>query len=287
MLTNETYTKAQDQSAPAAQLKHILLDVDFFDKPKVKGLLYKFGHSSGLFLIRLYMALARATGATISQEAAQAIAYEMRIDDRADDILGYCIDNQLIELCENGFTQDRVKADQIALQAKRTRVSTYVTKHRSNRLQNRLHDAHESTYPDTVYVSDLDNINIQEGGAGETPPAPDLIKLEIDEISLEQLKCTHGPEVVERAILLAESHVNAARGTPDFDGLKRKARNGAHYLGSWALSAARQQLAKEAAAQNQLSKKPPDFETQKEQRKKRELEHAHKKDEEDKRKCKS
>lgn len=263
MLTKDLYQNNSGKTLRMAQLDHALIDVNFFSKPKIKGLRYKHGELAALYLVKIILELSGATQATISQEAALATAQETGIaEDKAEDILAYCIDNGILEVAGSGITQQRVVEDQQSLFEKREATRLRVNKKRiGNALQSRTSDT------DTVTDPDLD-LDLKE----------DRVVLEIDEISLEQLKCANGPELVQRAVELAEAHINSKKGTPEFHSLKAAARNGAAYLGSWALSKARIQLANEAAASDRQKKKPPDFEAQKQERKQRELDAARKRD---------
>lgn len=104
-----------------AQLDHVLLDVDFFDKPKARALLFKFGPLAQLYLIKLYAALSRATNAIISQDAALGIAWELRIESGALEILDFCISEEMLERVEGGISSARVAEDQEKLANARER----------------------------------------------------------------------------------------------------------------------------------------------------------------------
>lgn len=98
---------------PRAQLDHLLLDADFFDKPKAKALLHRFGPVAQLFLVRLYLSLSRATNAEISKDAALGIAWEVRLEGQAEEILAYLVQEGMLQITEGGdFTAQRVVEDQ-------------------------------------------------------------------------------------------------------------------------------------------------------------------------------
>jgi hypothetical protein len=96
-----------------AQLDHLLLDVDYFDKPKVKAAIFKFGPIAALLLIRVDCLLSRATNALIPRDAARGAAYELRIDsDLADKILDFAISTEMLQGDSENLTSARVAEDQ-------------------------------------------------------------------------------------------------------------------------------------------------------------------------------
>lgn len=103
-----------------AQLSHALIDVDFFDKPKIKALNYKYGQLASLLLIRILMSLSRATDAEIDLDAARCIGHEVGLGDKTDEVLDYLFSHGLLTHVGNtGVTQERVIADQESCASKR------------------------------------------------------------------------------------------------------------------------------------------------------------------------
>jgi hypothetical protein len=101
---------------PRAQLDHLLIDVDFLDKPKVKALLHRFGPLAQFYLIKIYMALSRATDAEMSIDAAKGLAWEIRLENQADAILEYLLEQEMLHSPRAGFiSSERVVKDQEAL----------------------------------------------------------------------------------------------------------------------------------------------------------------------------
>lgn len=123
MPTKQEYKKAQgttSENKKRAQLDHLLIDVDFFDKPKIKCLAYEHGQLSVLFLIRIYTALSRATDARIKKTICSAIAYEMRIEkEEAERVISYFISEGLLDSDGDFVESHRVSKDQEALFIKR------------------------------------------------------------------------------------------------------------------------------------------------------------------------
>ena len=95
------------------QLKHVLIDVDFFDKPKCKALAYKHGYLGVTLLIRVYASLSRATNAVISMDTIRGLAYEMRIDiAECDATIDFCVSEGMISRDGESVTSERVASDQ-------------------------------------------------------------------------------------------------------------------------------------------------------------------------------
>jgi len=113
MSTQIKNSTSEQQIKKRAQLDHLLLDADFFDKPKPRALIFKFGPISQLFLIRIYATLSRATNAEISLDTALGIAWELRIEEQAKSIIDFCIDQEMLLISSTGLiTATRVIQDQ-------------------------------------------------------------------------------------------------------------------------------------------------------------------------------
>jgi hypothetical protein len=92
-----------------AQLKHLLLDVDFLNNPKIRALKARFKIVSQLCLIDLYLSMSRATNARIDDDCLNAIVSEYEL---GADFVSYCLDKGLI--CKDGaeFSNSRIVEDQ-------------------------------------------------------------------------------------------------------------------------------------------------------------------------------
>ena len=91
-----------------AQLDYALIDVDFFDKPKVKGLIFKFGNDGALFLLRSILLLSRSTNGECVIDALYGLGYEMRIEiDEVDKILAYCETHGILARSGDVFRNER------------------------------------------------------------------------------------------------------------------------------------------------------------------------------------
>ena len=108
---------------PRAQLDHALIHVDFTDKPKIKSLLGEFGEygiHAQFFVIKMILALSRATNAEMTISAAKGIAWELRIESKADAIIEYCFKEGIFfRVGEDKLSNDMVAEDQEKLAADR------------------------------------------------------------------------------------------------------------------------------------------------------------------------
>lgn len=106
------------------QLPKLLIDADFFDKPKHIGYISNFGHEGLTYYFRLLFALARATDAQITQMEAIALASTVSVpEDRAVACLSYLLKRGMVEsiLIDDDLfiTQTRLAEDQEKLSKSR------------------------------------------------------------------------------------------------------------------------------------------------------------------------
>lgn len=142
------------------QLKHLLLDVDFFDKPTVRALVYKHGHLAALTYMRWLMLMSRASNAFVTRDALFSIAREVLAGVSVtvatpENVLAYCLKTGMIEQCgDDEYTNDRVVKDQESCADKREKSISRVEKHREkkrdecNALQTRTPDPATDTVLD-------------------------------------------------------------------------------------------------------------------------------------------
>lgn len=97
-----------------AQLKHVLLDVDFFTNPKIRAMQRRYNVFATLGLIEVYMAMSMATNAVIDNDALLAIFEDQGADD-PQGLIDYLLSNGLIIKELNGFSNSRVIKDQESL----------------------------------------------------------------------------------------------------------------------------------------------------------------------------
>lgn len=96
-----------------AQLKHVLLDVDFKDKPKIIDLEIEFKPIARLLLLDILAACSKATNAEISRNVCQFLGNRIGIDaESVEKILDYCIKNEILWSVNGKITNSRVIKDQ-------------------------------------------------------------------------------------------------------------------------------------------------------------------------------
>lgn len=117
-----------------AQVTYIRFDVDFFDKPKIKGLAYRCGQEAVLLLVRLLCAMGRATNGEISRDAWEAIGAENGLNqEKTLSCITYMIDQGILGGTLESLTNERVKQDQSALEKKREATRERVAKNRQKK----------------------------------------------------------------------------------------------------------------------------------------------------------
>lgn len=150
------------------QLSHVLIDVDFFDKPKIIALGEKLGQPAIHLLIRVYAAMSKATDAEIDVSCIEYLARIIGFKDLAN-FLTYCVERGI--LCEGSqpymLTNIRVIEDQEKLAKNREESRLRQEKLRDKRVTNAL----PTRLPDTDTVTDTVLDPLVEGGAGETTGA--------------------------------------------------------------------------------------------------------------------
>lgn len=167
--TNENTTTAQ-QSKKRVQLKHVLLDVDFYDKPKIRALSFKHKKISAGWLSHCYMQMSRASDAVVDRDCLEALAVEWGIPN-FDEVLQYCIANKLIHQSGSGYSNTRVEEDQEACAEKREESLKRAARFRDR--QRSVTNALRTRTPDTDTVTDtVTVVSSKEGGAGETTADP-------------------------------------------------------------------------------------------------------------------
>lgn len=157
-----------------AQLKHVLLDVDFLNNPKIRTLKTKFGQLAQLCLIDVYSAMSKATNAVIDEDCLLSILSEYQLNDT---FLAYCLDKRLIHTEMNGYSNSVVIKDQEAYYRKLNSGKKRNNSEQkcSEKILERGKSGHENAIPDNdsvyVYDNDLNKKNSQP------PVQPELIKL--------------------------------------------------------------------------------------------------------------
>ncbi len=186
MSTHDQNSTSHKQSNKRAQLDHLLLDADFFDKPKPRALIFKFGPIAQLYLIRLYAALSRATNAEISLDAALGVAWELRIEEQATAIINFCLEQEMLIKTQSGLlSSKRVADDQERL---------YQTREKWRGKQERIRGVSPETYQVTPRVTprvtlpksvntdllNTEDLNTEDLKENSQPPETEVLTLPND-----------------------------------------------------------------------------------------------------------
>lgn len=151
------------------QLDHVLIDVDFLDKPKVVALMARYGHVSALFLIQVMATLSKATNAEMDVYAAYGLGAKFFIPlDQAKTIVDHCVKEEMLSLNGELLTQRRVAEDQekcaVARARKAENQRLYRERQRllledNNVIDNAIHEESASPVTDTDTVTDTEDLN--------------------------------------------------------------------------------------------------------------------------------
>jgi len=157
------------------QLKHLLLDVDFFDKPKVRALAYKHTQLAVLLYIRWQLLMSRATDALVTRDSLASVAHEV-LDGLGtavatfESVLDYCLKTgMIVQVGPDSFSSERVIKDQETYAIKRAEGAERQKKYRarkedvSNALLTRL----------PVTVTDIVSEDLKKGSSLEIPESFD------------------------------------------------------------------------------------------------------------------
>lgn len=215
-------------SEETVQLKHILLDVDFYDKPKVKALAYKHGQLAVHLYVRWLTLMSRASNALVTRDALGAIAHEVGFHEEAfSEILTYCINTgMLFESEDKEISNSRVLQDQLSCAVKRKEAKERQSKYRENK---RVTNALPTRFPVSVSVP------------VSKDPDPNKIKvldfLYFDEISIDTWKAKLGIKQFERACEKLNGWIGQSQGTPEFQSRKTTGENASFALQNWVSNA--------------------------------------------------
>jgi hypothetical protein len=176
-LTKREYQEIQAKATKKqAQLSHVLLDCDFYDKPKIKALFHKFGNDGVSFLIRILMAMSRATDGCVGEDCISQLGHELKIHD-CNALHIYFLENGLLERSGKVFTNSRVLEDQAKLAKRRSQTKQRVDEFRV-REKEAASNALQQRYPDTdteyIYnnISNKDKQGDNKGGSETQFEAP-------------------------------------------------------------------------------------------------------------------
>jgi len=108
----------------AVQVKHLLLDVDFFEKPKIVALRYRHGAAFLLLYIEILCLMCKGTDAEIDEDCIRAIGEKDGHEVvKIDEFIAYCVERGLLERGSKPYLlfNRRVRQDQQGMAEKQTR----------------------------------------------------------------------------------------------------------------------------------------------------------------------
>lgn len=103
------------------QLKHIQIDHNFFEKPKIVSLQYRFKEIGVLVFIQVLCDMGKATDGEIDDDCIRSRAAEYGWDEaKSDEFIAYCVERNLIHRGSKPFllSNRRIQADQESMAAK-------------------------------------------------------------------------------------------------------------------------------------------------------------------------
>ena len=144
-----------------AQLKHVLLDVDFFNNPKIEALGFRFGSCAQACLIEILCSMSRATNAQVDEDLIRSKIGKHRIAD-ADGFFAYIIEKRIIFKEGEAYSNAPVIEDQEKYARKLGSGNARVTRYREKK--DALQTQGETHFPDididTDYDLDLNKLEI-------------------------------------------------------------------------------------------------------------------------------
>lgn len=142
--------------AKQAQLRHVLLDIDFRNKPKVIDLQQEYGALARLLFIDMLSAMSGSTNGGIKKTTIIHLGVPLEIFiEKIEAIINYLLQNQMIFQKNDFYFNSRVLKDQISLGAKRANTSERVKKFRDRkRVTDTFQDGYKTVSSDPVSVSD-------------------------------------------------------------------------------------------------------------------------------------
>lgn len=172
-----------------AQLKHLLIDVDFFDKPSVRALIFKHGQISALLYVRWMMLMSRATNATVCQDALMSVASEVlqgvkSAAVKSRTILNFCVETKmLLQVSDDTFSSPRVIEDQESCAVKRSQFKERQAKFKNKKRECEVFDNALVTRESRKTVNtDTEQLNTEDLNTEDlrketvTPPPTEILE---------------------------------------------------------------------------------------------------------------
>lgn len=182
----DTTTPTDINGQSRVQLKHVLIDVDFFEKPKLITLREKFKPQALLWLVHCYMQMSRATNAVVTIEVLQAIARHWEIKNVIE-LVGYCVKEGLITERDGLFSNVRVERDQERCASERQRA-----RERKAKSRQKYDTGHADVTRDSTVTECVTDGERTENGSVLPDPVP--VPVYINKNSLPPASSDNSPE---------------------------------------------------------------------------------------------
>jgi hypothetical protein len=220
-----------------AQLRHLLLDINFKDKAKVIDLEESFCPLARLLFIDVLCAMSGATEGKITRATIRHLGKRIALKlPKIEDIIDFCVKTEMFFEVDNFLTNERVLKDQQSLQNKRNnaleRQRKYVDKRVNNASITDNPQASTTRFPDPVSVSDTEYINNKNGEKIKI-----LDFLEFDEISLDTFKAQLGEKRFQRACQKLNGWIGQKQNTAEFEERLQHGRNPGFAFQNWVIAA--------------------------------------------------
>jgi len=232
------------------KLKRAYINVGYPRHADILSLTHRFKIQGKCASYDLILAMSEASGGIIDKDA---FLYTCKLNEVEDPeaYLTYCIQKGIFKEVEGGYTNSFVEKDQENY-AKKLEED----KERKQRKNGNKSDSDRTPYGNETESDrnlDIDN-DIDLNKNNNCVQVGEFKLLHFDQITWEALQLQHQKPVLDRAIQLAEAHIEKQK-TKDpqrYRELKKEAESGKAYLLSWPISKAYEQLAGEKAANNRL-----------------------------------
>jgi hypothetical protein len=208
-----------------AQLKHMLMDVGFFDKPKIKALKYDHKYVGVLFYINILCDMSRATDGEIYISCIKAIGENYGYDSQmVEALVSYLHEHGLLTLSKKSgyYSNSRVVEDQEKLAKNQDKWRTKQRQRRDKIETNGI--------PVKTELLNTEILNIEELKKGKLKI---LDFVYMDEIEIDTWKVKLGATGFERACEKLNGWIGESKGTIDFNKRLAKGANAAFTIQNW------------------------------------------------------
>jgi len=209
-----------------AQLAHGLIDVDFLHKPKMIAFVSRFGHAAVTFMLEIILQCSRSSSGWIDGDTYNGLMRMFGISNH-EELLDYCIQNDMLMRNDNKISNQRVLEDQEKLFKRREQDRQRQEKRRDKSV---TEPVTRGVTPVTETVSDTDTtLRSKKDGVryfGEFA--------EIDEIQYEQHAAAKGIDYLNRCFELINGWVGEVQGDPEeFKKRRLRAKNAGFLFQNW------------------------------------------------------